>query len=83
MLQKRKQDKINRTITELEKRKIKFEENRDNGTIVIDYLKPRLAPLEDFMVSADENGVLSWPVVFCYPEFLYTDFQQQLSEEVM
>ncbi|XP_053670282.1 DNA polymerase interacting tetratricopeptide repeat-containing, protein of 47 kDa [Anopheles nili] len=69
----------NRLQEELRKRSVKFEERdalEDERK-----LRPRLAPLEDFMVSCDENGVLYWPVVFCYPEFHTTDFQQQLSED--
>ncbi|XP_055532118.1 DNA polymerase interacting tetratricopeptide repeat-containing, protein of 47 kDa [Wyeomyia smithii] len=68
-----------RTIEQLRKRKIKFEEH--DALTNVKRLKPRLAPLEDFMVEADSNGVLHWPTVFCYPQFLSTDFQQQLSEE--
>ncbi|XP_053687650.1 DNA polymerase interacting tetratricopeptide repeat-containing, protein of 47 kDa [Sabethes cyaneus] len=68
-----------RTMEQLRKRKIKFEEH--DALTNVKRLKPRLAPLEDFMVKADSNGVLHWPTVFCYPQFLSTDFQQQLSEE--
>nr|XP_040240084.2 DNA polymerase interacting tetratricopeptide repeat-containing, protein of 47 kDa [Anopheles coluzzii] len=76
--EREKQERWDRLVTELKKRMVKFEERKalDDER----FLRPRLAPLEDFMVSCDENGVLSWPVVFCYPEFQTTDFQQQLLE---
>ncbi|XP_062554417.1 DNA polymerase interacting tetratricopeptide repeat-containing, protein of 47 kDa [Armigeres subalbatus] len=78
-LERRKQEQLERTLDALKKREVQFEE-RDALTNE-KRLKPRLAPLEDFMVKADSNGVLHWPTVFCYPQFLSTDFQQQLSEE--
>lgn len=77
-LERRKQEQLERTLDALKKREVQFEE-RDALTNE-KRLKPRLAPLEDFMVKADSNGVLHWPTVFCYPQFLSTDFQQQLSE---
>uniref|UniRef100_A0A182FT99 TPR_REGION domain-containing protein n=2 Tax=Anopheles albimanus TaxID=7167 RepID=A0A182FT99_ANOAL len=70
---------LQRTCDELRKRAVKFEE--PDALTDEQKLRPRLAPLEDFMVSADTDGVLHWPAVFCYPEFHTTDFQQQLSED--
>lgn len=67
---------------ELEKRKIKFEDRKLNSPITEKLIQPKLAPLEDFPVSIDDNGLLTWPVSFCYPEFLFSDFQQQVSEDV-
>uniref|UniRef100_A0A023ENY1 Putative dna polymerase n=1 Tax=Aedes albopictus TaxID=7160 RepID=A0A023ENY1_AEDAL len=77
--ERRKQEQLERTIDALKKRAVQFEES--DALTNEKRLKPRLAPLEDFMVKADGNGVLHWPTVFCYPQFLSTDFQQQLSEE--
>ncbi|KXJ68246.1 hypothetical protein RP20_CCG004791 [Aedes albopictus] len=77
--ERRKQEQLERTIDALKKRAVQFEE--PDALTNEKRLKPRLAPLEDFMVKADGNGVLHWPTVFCYPQFLSTDFQQQLSEE--
>ncbi|XP_058834519.1 DNA polymerase interacting tetratricopeptide repeat-containing, protein of 47 kDa [Topomyia yanbarensis] len=74
-----KQEQLKRTIEQLKQRGVKFEE--PDALTKVKRLKPRLLPLEDFMVKADSNGVLHWPTVFCYPQFLSTDFQQQLSEE--
>uniref|UniRef100_A0A1A9VZ45 Cns1/TTC4 wheel domain-containing protein n=1 Tax=Glossina brevipalpis TaxID=37001 RepID=A0A1A9VZ45_9MUSC len=52
----------------------------------MELLKPKFAPLEDFPVhfdnDDDDNKTLVWPAAFSYPEFLFSDFQQQLSEEV-
>lgn len=79
---KKKEDLVNRTLTELERRKIKFEDRKLNAPITQSLIQPKLAPLEDFPVSMDENGALVWPVSFCYPEFLFSDFQQQVSEDV-
>jgi len=37
--------------------------------------------LEDHPVHLDEDGsTLIWPAAFSYPEFLYSDFYQQLPE---
>lgn len=77
---RRKVEQYTRTVEQLKQRGVTFEE-KDALTNEA-RLKPRLAPLEDFMVTADSNGVLYWPTVFCYPQFLSTDFQQQLSEEL-
>lgn len=77
---RRKVEQFARTVEQLKERGVKFEE-KDALTNEA-RLKPRLAPLEDFIVTADSNGVLHWPTVFCYPQFLSTDFQQQLSEEL-
>ncbi|KFB37809.1 AGAP012044-PA-like protein [Anopheles sinensis] len=77
--EREKEDQWNRTVTELRKRSVKFEER--NALEDERKLKPRLAPLADFPVSCDKDGILHWPAVFCYPEFQTTDFQQQLSED--
>ncbi|XP_052860483.1 DNA polymerase interacting tetratricopeptide repeat-containing, protein of 47 kDa [Anopheles cruzii] len=77
--EREKEVRLQRTRDELTKRSVKFEEH--DALIDERKLRPRLAPLEDFMVSSNSDGVLHWPVVFCYPEFHTTDFQQQLSED--
>lgn len=84
---KRKADSLRQTIVEIERQGIRFEEHRlASGTatdVVPELLKPCLAPLEDYPVHLDENGQLVWPTAFCYPEFLFSDFQQNLSESVV
>ncbi|XP_065086031.1 DNA polymerase interacting tetratricopeptide repeat-containing, protein of 47 kDa [Ochlerotatus camptorhynchus] len=77
--ERRKQEQLTRTLDALKKREVKFEE--PDALTNEKRLKPILGPLNEFMVKADSNGVLHWPTVFCYPQFLTTDFQQQLSEE--
>jgi hypothetical protein len=80
---RKKQEQLDRTLSELVKRQIKFEENygTTKNSITERLLKPALLPLEDFRVNADTNNVLYWPAVFCYPEFTFSDFQQQLCED--
>ncbi|XP_037030296.1 DNA polymerase interacting tetratricopeptide repeat-containing, protein of 47 kDa [Bradysia coprophila] len=79
---RKKEETLNRTLLELENRKIKFEDRKYNAPITDSLIQPKLGPLEDFPVSIDEHGLLTWPVSFCYPEFLFSDFQQQVSEDV-
>lgn len=81
---KKKSDSIAQTINIIESRGVKFEEQRQMGKkITEEMIKPRLGPLEDFPVHLDENGILVWPAAFCYPEFLFSDFQQKVSENVL
>lgn len=81
---KKKSDTIAQTIKLIESRRIKFEEQRLFGEkITEEVIKPRLGPLEDFPVHLDEDGLLVWPVAFCYPEFLFSDFQQKVPENVL
>lgn len=79
---KKKEGLLNKILTELEQRKIKFEDRKLNSPITESLIQPKLAPLEDFPVTMDDHGLLIWPVSFCYPEFLFSDFQQQVSEDV-
>ncbi|KAJ6639138.1 DNA polymerase interacting tetratricopeptide repeat-containing, protein of 47 kDa [Pseudolycoriella hygida] len=81
-MSKKKEDALNRTLMELNKRNIQFEDRKLNSPITETLIQPKLAPLEDFPVSLDENGLLVWPISFCYPEFLFSDFQQQVCEDV-
>ncbi|XP_055626999.1 DNA polymerase interacting tetratricopeptide repeat-containing, protein of 47 kDa [Toxorhynchites rutilus septentrionalis] len=78
-IHRKKIDELEKTREQLRQRGVKFEEK--DALTNEERLKPKLLPLENFMVKADSNGVLHWPTVFCYPQFLSTDFQQQLSEE--
>lgn len=79
---RKKEDLLTKTLVELEKRNIKFEDRKLHAPITESLIQPKLAPLEDFPVSMDEQGLLIWPVSFCYPEFLFSDFQQQVNEDV-
>lgn len=80
---KKKLQLYQRLVNALEERKVKFDDQRPGNTAITeDLLKPKFMPLEDHPVHLDDdNKTLLWPAAFCYPEFLYSDFQQQLSEE--
>lgn len=79
---KRKVQQFHRLCNALEERKIKFDDQKPGKPITEELLKPKFLPLEDFPVHLDEdNKTLIWPAAFSYPEFLYSDFQQQLTEE--
>lgn len=80
---KKKLQRYQRLVNALEERKVKFDDQRPGNTAITeDLLKPKFMPLEDHPVHLDDdNNTLLWPAAFCYPEFLYSDFQQQLSEE--
>lgn len=68
----------------LKNRGIKFDDIRKNKPITVELLRPKFLPLEDFPVHLDEGDTtLIWPTVFSYPEFLFSDFVQQLSEAVV
>ncbi|XP_030375283.1 tetratricopeptide repeat protein 4 [Scaptodrosophila lebanonensis] len=66
----------------LEHRSVKFDDLKANKHITEELLRPKFLPLEDFPVHLDSaDGVsLIWPAAFSYPEFLLSDFQQQLPE---
>ncbi|EDW09939.1 DNA polymerase interacting tetratricopeptide repeat-containing, protein of 47 kDa [Drosophila mojavensis] len=68
----------------LEQRAIKFDDQPINkrANITEQLLVPKFLPLEDYPVhlDAEDNSTLIWPAAFSYPEFLLSDFQQQLPE---
>lgn len=80
---KKKGECLSRTVAELTKRRIRFEEQTER-TRIQDILRPIYVPLEEFPIHIDEfNGdSLIWPAVFCYPEFEFCDFQQELNDNV-
>uniref|UniRef100_A0A0K8W5J3 Tetratricopeptide repeat protein 4 n=1 Tax=Bactrocera latifrons TaxID=174628 RepID=A0A0K8W5J3_BACLA len=68
----------------LKTRGIKFDDLKNNKPITEELLRPKFLPLEDHPVHLDsDNETLVWPTAFSYPEFLFSDFQQQLSEDVV
>uniref|UniRef100_A0A1L8DTZ6 Putative hsp90 co-chaperone cns1 n=1 Tax=Nyssomyia neivai TaxID=330878 RepID=A0A1L8DTZ6_9DIPT len=70
------------TIAKIKERAIRFVEIQ-SGTfkdVTMEMLKPKYAPIEDFPVCLAPDGQLCWPVVFCFPEYNISDFQQQLDE---
>uniref|UniRef100_A0A1A9ZPI1 Cns1/TTC4 wheel domain-containing protein n=1 Tax=Glossina pallidipes TaxID=7398 RepID=A0A1A9ZPI1_GLOPL len=78
---KRDLEEFHRLKDALEERQVKFE---CKSSITMELIKPKFSPLEDFPVHFDDDDqkTLIWPAAFSYPEFLFSDFQQQLSEEV-
>ncbi|XP_034102389.1 DNA polymerase interacting tetratricopeptide repeat-containing, protein of 47 kDa [Drosophila nasuta] len=80
---KRRATRFNKLRDALEQRAIKFDDQPLNKRLNIseELLRPKFLPLEDFPVHLDEDGsTLVWPTAFSYPEFLLSDFQQQLPE---
>lgn len=72
-----------RTVAELTVRGIRFEEQTPK-TRIQDLLQPAYVPLEDFPIRIEQlSDELVWPAVFCYPEFEFCDFQQQLNDNVV
>lgn len=81
-LQKKKIQQMHNLLKALDERKVKFDDIKPGTHITEELLRPKFLPLEDFPVHLDEdNKTLIWPAAFSYPEFLYSDYQQQLSEE--
>lgn len=81
--ERKKGELLSRTVAELKKRGIRFEE-QTNKTRLEDLLRPVYIPLEEFPICIDQlNDVLRWPAVFCYPEFEFCDFQQSLNDDVV
>lgn len=80
MEDRKKKEKIQMVVDELKRRKIKFEDNKEPDENLI---QPQVAPLAEFPVSLDAKRLLSWPIIFCYPEFLTSDFHQQIHESTM
>lgn len=80
--QKKKVQRHQRLCDALEERKVKYDDQRPGKqNITEELLKPKFLPLEDYPVHLDDdNQTLLWPAAFSYPEYLYSDFQQQLSE---
>lgn len=82
--EKRKAEAVQRTVEAIKKRGVRFEvPGGCTLDVTPELLRPFLAPLEDFPVHLDEVGGLVWPAAFCYPEFVFSDFQQNLSEDVL
>lgn len=79
---RRKGETLKRTIDELKRRGIKFEEQLDSSRYE-DLIRPHYVPLEDYPIQINDAGVLRWPAVFCYPEFVLCDFQQQLHDDTV
>ncbi|XP_016958379.1 DNA polymerase interacting tetratricopeptide repeat-containing, protein of 47 kDa [Drosophila biarmipes] len=80
---KRRLTRFHRLRDAIEQRAIKFDDQKvgKKATLSEELLRPKFLPLEDHPVHLDEDGsTLVWPAAFSYPEFLFSDFQQQLPE---
>ncbi|XP_017149044.1 DNA polymerase interacting tetratricopeptide repeat-containing, protein of 47 kDa [Drosophila miranda] len=80
---KRRLTRFHKLRDAIEQRAIKFDDQKvgKKANITEELLRPKFLPLEDHPVHLDDNGsTLIWPAAFSYPEFLFSDFQQQLPE---
>ncbi|XP_068148266.1 DNA polymerase interacting tetratricopeptide repeat-containing, protein of 47 kDa [Drosophila tropicalis] len=81
---RRRASRLQKLKDAVEQRSIKFDDQRLNKKLDIteELLRPKFLPLEDYPVHLDEadGSTLIWPAAFSYPEFLFSDFQQQLPE---
>lgn len=76
------------TLAAIAARGVQFEEHGapTGGAVqkaTAELLRPSLEPLQEHAVHVDGEGSLVWPTVFCYPEFLFSDFHQTVSENVL
>lgn len=78
--EKKKRDQWDRVIETVKGRKLKFEEADSVDEITQKILTPTYPPLENYPVHMDEGGSLEWPLAFCYPEFMFSDYQQAVCE---
>lgn len=78
--ERKKRDAWDRVVDTIKTRKLKFEEIESGEEITKKLLKPTYAPLEDHPVHMDLSGNLEWPLTFCYPEFMFSDYQQEVCE---
>ncbi|XP_034654376.1 DNA polymerase interacting tetratricopeptide repeat-containing, protein of 47 kDa [Drosophila subobscura] len=80
---KRRLTRFHKLRDAIEQRAIKFDDQKVGKKVNIteELLRPKFLPLEDHPVHIDDDGsTLIWPAAFSYPEFLFSDFQQQLPE---
>ncbi|SPP74059.1 DNA polymerase interacting tetratricopeptide repeat-containing, protein of 47 kDa [Drosophila guanche] len=80
---KRRLTRFHKLRDAIEQRAIKFDDQKVGKKVNIteELLRPKFLPLEDHPVHIDDDGsTLIWPAAFSYPEFLFSDFPQQLPE---
>ncbi|XP_055854608.1 DNA polymerase interacting tetratricopeptide repeat-containing, protein of 47 kDa [Episyrphus balteatus] len=80
---KKKLTQFHHTIDLLKERGVKFDDIKPNTRLTEELLRPKFLPLEDFPVHIDEDNILIWPAAFSYPEFMFSDFQQNLNEDAL
>lgn len=84
--ERRSEQELQRVLSAIEARRIRFEQHPVGSSVLkvtAEMLKPSLEPLEDYPAHLEEDGSLVWPTAFCYPEFLFSDFHQTVSENVL
>lgn len=85
-IQKRKDEIERRTLQAIEARGIRFEEHLVDDKlkrVTPELIKPSLEPLVQHPVHLAEDGSLVWPAAFLYPEFLFSDFHHNVSENAL
>lgn len=83
---RKKETSEKQTFEAIAARGVRFEEHRIDDQvrkITAQLIKPQLEPLEDHPVHLDEEGALVWPLAICYPEFLFSDFHHNISENAL
>lgn len=78
--ERRKKEQWEKVVGIIKNRKLTIEDLSAGEEITEKILKPTYPPLEDYPVHLGSDGNLEWPVTFCYPEFMFSDFQQSVSE---
>lgn len=84
--QRKKENLEQRTFEAIAARGVRFEEHRIDDQVrkvTAELVRPQLEPLEDHPVHLDEDGSLVWPLAICYPEFLFSDFHHNVSENAL
>lgn len=81
MQEKKKRQEFQTLVQALIQRRVKFHGIKDMAAdLSLEDIKPSVAPLEFHPIAMDQNGTIHYPVMFCYPEFSLSDFQQRLNE---
>lgn len=78
--ERKKREEWDRVIETIKGRRLKIEDVDSFEEINQKVLIPTYAPLEDHPVHRDASGNLEWPLTFCYPEFMFSDYQQEVCE---
>lgn len=84
--ERRQEVAVQQTLSAIEARGVRFEQHLPSDPVkkvTAEMLRPCLEPLEDYPAHIEADGSLVWPTAFCYPEFLFSDFHQTVSENVL
>ena len=81
--EKKQAEQLENVLRAIKARKVKFQLNKTyTEDVTAEMLLPHLDPLAEHPVHLDVLSFLIWPAAFCYPEFSFSDFQQNLSEHL-